>query len=164
MIYRYENMKVNLVSVDDDIKELIKQINLSSWDEQDDIEHYSIKALLAYLEKQDTVFLACYTEVQGIETLTGIASGRFEQKPYDFSKWLYIDEVDTCSNHRKKGVATAMMQTFLKLAKETHCEEVWLCTKEKILLLENSMSHLILMMWEILLDIPLRADYKIYLN
>ncbi|MCH2390225.1 MAG: GNAT family N-acetyltransferase [Nitrospinales bacterium] len=131
MIYRYENMKVNLVSVDDDIKELIKQINLSSWDEQDDIEHYSIKTLLAYLEKQDTVFLACYTEVQGIETLTGIASGRLEQKPYDFSKWLYIDEVDTCSNHRKKGVATAMMQTFLKLAKEKHCEEVWLCTERE---------------------------------
>ena len=65
-------MKVNLVSVDDDIKELIKQINLSSW-----------------------------------------------------------DEVDTCSNHRKKGVATAMMQTFLKLAKEKHCEEVWLCTERE---------------------------------
>ena len=79
-----KNLKVNIVSGDDSLQELVKQINQSSWDEQNDVENYSIKSLLAYLEKEDTVFLARYKEDRDIETLAGMASGRIEQNPMTF--------------------------------------------------------------------------------
>ena len=68
-------------------------------------------------------------EKAGEQVLAGMSSGRIEQKPYNFEKWLYIDEVDTCSNHRQKGVGTAMMNALLKCAKDNDCEEVWLGTE-----------------------------------
>ena len=58
-----------------------------------------------------------------------MAYGRLEHKPYDFEKWLYIDEVDTCSDLRQRGVGTAMMKWLLQFADENDCDEVWLGTE-----------------------------------
>ncbi|NKB33190.1 MAG: GNAT family N-acetyltransferase [Pseudomonadales bacterium] len=124
-----KNMKVDIISLDDNLQDLAEQINQSSWDDENEVEDYSGAALQAYLEKEDTVFIVCYLVENDVQTLAGMSSGRIEQKPYNFSKWLYIDEVDTCSNHRQKGVATAMMETLLKFAKDKGCEEVWLGTE-----------------------------------
>lgn len=129
-----KNMKVDIISLDDNLQELADQINHSSWDDENEVEEYSGDALQAYLKKEDTVFIVCYLIENDVQTLAGMSSGRIEQKPYEFSKWLYIDEVDTCSNHRQKGVATAMMKTLLKIAEDNDCEEVWLGTESNNLI------------------------------
>ena len=124
-----ENLKIKIASLEDDLKALAEQISQSSWDAENDGDDYSSESLETYLKKEDTIFVACYLEEVGEQVLAGMSSGRIEQKPYNFEKWLYIDEVDTCSNHRQKGAGTAMMNALLKCAKDNDCEEVWLGTE-----------------------------------
>lgn len=124
-----ENLKVKIVSLEDDLVAIAEQINQSSWDDANEVEDYSKESLEAYLRKEDTVFVVCFLQDEGNQVLAGMSSGRIEQKPYDFEKWLYIDEVDTCSDQRQKGVGTAMMNTLIQIAKDNDCEEVWLGTE-----------------------------------
>ena len=121
--------EVHLVSLEDDLESLVGDINAARWDAANDIVAYDVNALLAYLHKTDVVFVACYLVEGESRTFAGMASGRLEHKPYDFEKWLYIDEVDTCSDLRQRGVGTAMMKWLLQFADENDCDEVWLGTE-----------------------------------
>jgi len=119
-------LEAKLISLDDDLQILVDQINSGQWDEVNELETYSADALHAYLQLKDTVFVACYVVENEQPTFAGMASARLEQKPYDFSKWLYVDEVDTCSNMRKQGVGTALMNKLIEYADANDCDEVWL--------------------------------------
>lgn len=123
------SLEVKIIGLDDDLQTLAQQINSSKWDDENEIEEYSAESLQAYLQKEDTVFVVCYLVDDGKQTLGGMASARIEMKPYEFSKWLYIDEVDTCSDQRQKGVGTMVMKKLLAFAEEQECEEVWLGTE-----------------------------------
>jgi ribosomal protein S18 acetylase RimI-like enzyme len=52
-----------------------------------------------------------------------------EIKPYDKERWLYVDEVDVCSEQRKKGAGKAIMRKLIEIAEDTGCDEVWLGTE-----------------------------------
>ncbi len=125
------SFEVKMVSSSDDLIRLVESINKGDWDEGNEIEEYAVDSLRAYLEQPDTFFLVCLhtsmasSDIAGME-VAGMASGRFQHKPYAHCKWLYIDEIDTCVNFRRQGVATAMMQELLLLARQNDCEEVWL--------------------------------------
>ena len=58
-----------------------------------------------------------------------MASSRIEIKPYDQELWLYVDEVDVCSDQRQKGAGKAIMSKLIEIAKDKGCEEVWLGTE-----------------------------------
>ena len=137
-------LRVNEICAEDDLHVLISQINRATWDEDNDISGYTLASMQTYLAKADTVFLACYVELGHEDTvideqspsgelvsqkLVGIASGRYLLKPYGQSRWLYIDEVDTCSDYRRQGVGSALMARFLELTAENGCEEAWLATE-----------------------------------
>ena len=117
---------VKIVTPRDDLETLVDHINAAEWDEVNEMQTYAVDALRSYLEVRDTVFATCYLQCGDSRNFAGMASGRFEQKPYDFEKWLYIDEVDTCSNLRKRGAGTALMKKLLEIADENDCDEVWL--------------------------------------
>ena len=121
-------MEVVVITRDDDLQKLAQDINDAAWDDANEISAYDGNALMAYLDRQDTLFVACY-EGGADKTLLGIASGRFEIKPYAHERWLYVDEVDVCANHRQKGVGKAIMQKLISLAEDADCEEVWLGTE-----------------------------------
>ena len=121
-------MKVVVITRNDDLQKLAQDINNAAWDEANEMSEYDGDALLAYLDRQDTLFAACYNG-DSRTTLLGIASGRFEIKPYARERWLYVDEVDVCADHRQKGVGRAIMQKLIALAEEADCEEVWLGTE-----------------------------------
>ena len=84
-------MEIKEISVSDDLEKLVLDINSASWDEDNDIQLYSVSSLNAYLKKQDSLFLACYLECDGQNFLMGIASARLEWKPYADRPWLYVD-------------------------------------------------------------------------
>ncbi|MBT8147877.1 MAG: GNAT family N-acetyltransferase [Gammaproteobacteria bacterium] len=121
-------IEVKRITRSDDLAALVDLINTADWDEDNDVDPYSAAALDAYLAKEDTVFVAAFSTI-GKTQLVGMASGRIELKPYDHMKWLYIDEVDTCASHRRKGVGRALMKYLLEMAREAACEEVWLGTE-----------------------------------
>ena len=120
---------VHTITLNDDLQSLVADINQATWDDANDMAPYNVEALRAYLTAQDTIFVACYDLTDNNKTFLGMASARLQIKPYDASRWLYIDEVDVCADQRRKGAGKALMQTLLKIAQDTHCEEVWLGTE-----------------------------------
>lgn len=118
---------VSIIREDHDLEALCAQINGATWDEANDLSVYDAASLAWYLARADTLFLACHES--GSEMLMGIASGRILYKPYEKSTWLYVDEVDTAVDMRKRGAGRAMMRTFMDIARDHGCEEVWLGTE-----------------------------------
>ena len=120
---------VETVTAGADVSELVDEINGAAWDDSNEMSVYDAHALAAYLERHDTVFVACHEMDGGTRTFLGMASGRFEVKPYDGMLWLYVDEVDVCADQRRKGAGRAIMEKLLEIAEEAGCEEVWLGTE-----------------------------------
>ena len=113
----------------DNLAKLVDEINQAAWDETNEMTEYDAESLLAYLERQDTIFVTCHNVVTDQATLMGIASSRIEMKPYGKELWLYVDEVDVCSDQRQKGAGKAIMNHLIAFARETGCEELWLGTE-----------------------------------
>lgn len=123
--------EVKIVTLDDDLQQLVTDINQSYWDSSNEISVYDVQALTTYLGRADTVFIACYSVGVDSRTLLGIASARIEIKPYGNIQWLYVDEVDVCANQRRNGVGKALMQKLFGIGIEAGCEEVWLGAEAK---------------------------------
>lgn len=119
-------LKTRIVSPEDDLAGLIQRINDASWDDANDISGYTIGSLKAYLQRPDTVFVACH---HSDGSLLGIASARIEVKPYAQSPWLYVDEVDVCVDKRRRGAGKLLMQALIQIATERGCSELWLGTE-----------------------------------
>lgn len=117
------------VGAGDDLDQLVEDINRAAWDDANALSTYRVQSLIAYLERQDTVFVVCYRMSSTERTLLGFASARLEIKPYDEERWLYVDEVDVCANHRNVGVGKAIMQKLLEIARTAGCNEAWLGTE-----------------------------------
>lgn len=128
-VTRASTLKARKISLDDDLLNLVEEINRASWDEANEMCEYDVESLRAYLERQDTVFIACHEYSESRPILLGIASSRLEIKPYGKELWLYVDEVDVCADQRTKGVGKLIMQTLIEIAEKEGCEEVWLGTE-----------------------------------
>jgi len=126
---KHSTFHISIVSLDEDLTSIVNDINQASWDDANELTSYDVPSLAAYLQRQDTLFVTCYEHPANDRALLGIASARFELKPYAREKWLYVDELDVCVNHRKKGVGKTIMRTLLEIAKDTNCVEVWLGTE-----------------------------------
>ncbi len=116
-------MKIRIIGLSDDLHLLVEQINSALWDASNEMSKYDAESLEAYLQRQDTIFLACH-DSEG--TLLGIASSRIEMKPYGKEFWLYVDEVDVCTDQRRKGAAKLIMRRLIEIAEDHDCEELWL--------------------------------------
>ncbi|MEM7080610.1 MAG: GNAT family N-acetyltransferase [Pseudomonadota bacterium] len=121
-------MRVQRATTADDLASIVDAINAAQWDDANAIEVYEATALAAYLERQDTVFLTCH-EGKDVSPLLGMASARIEMKPYGRGLWLYVDEMDVCVDHRRRGVGQALMTALLQIAEDAGCEELWLGTE-----------------------------------
>ena len=122
-------IETRTVTRDDDVVRLVDEINGASWDAANEMVRYEVQALQAYLDRPDTLFIACHDVAPTGRTLLGIASGRFEMKPYDLETWVYVDEVDVCADQRRRGAGRAIMGKFIELARDAGCAEVWLGTE-----------------------------------
>lgn len=120
---------VKLITTDDDLSQLVDEINQAVWDNTNDMSVYDVDALTAYINRQDTLFIACHDTTEVGRTLMGMASARLEIKPYNSARWLYVDEVDVCSDQRKKGAGKALMRKLIELAAKAGCDDVWLGTE-----------------------------------
>jgi ribosomal protein S18 acetylase RimI-like enzyme len=120
---------VTLITIDDDLLQLVDEINQASWDNTNDMSVFDVDALTAYINHQDTLFVACHDITEVGRTFMGMDSARLEIKPYHGARWLYVDEVDVCSDQRQKGAGKAIMRKLIEFANEAGCEEVWLAAE-----------------------------------
>jgi len=119
-------LAVSVVALADNLQQLVDEINQATWDHANEMSEYEVVTLSAYLERQDTLFVACHDVTDDGQTLLGVASARVELKPYGYERWLYVDEVDVCADQRRRGAGKALMRKLIELAQDAGCEEVWL--------------------------------------
>lgn len=74
-------LKVEEITLEDDLDSLVAEINNSYWDEPNEISEYDVGSLKAYLKRKDTIFLACHEGADEGAVLLGIASLRIEMSP-----------------------------------------------------------------------------------
>ena len=124
-----DSLQVHVVKPEDDLDTLVAQINSAQWDDANEMTTYDTASLSEYLRCSDTVFVVCHDASTIPPTLLGFASSRFQLKPYDRERWLYVDEVDVAADQRRRGAGKAIMSKLISLAQEHGCEEVWLGTE-----------------------------------
>lgn len=122
-------IKVREVSARDNLQQIVDQINQSTWDKSNDIVDYEVQPLSAYLSRQDTMLILCHDHSETQSTFLGMASCRVQIRPYQNTRWLYVDEVDVCADQRQRGAGKAMMEYLISYARQNHCEELWLGTE-----------------------------------
>jgi len=59
-----------------------------------------------------------------------MASAQLLPRAYGKHSTLYVDELDTAVNYRRRGVATVLMNEIKKLADDTDSDELWLGTEK----------------------------------
>ena len=122
-------LEARLLQESDDLAVIVADINSAQWDAANEMVDYDLESLRYYIKQVDTLFVVCYINQASGSELAGIASARVQHKPYERMRWLYIDEVDTAANLRKRGVGTAIVELFLEYAVTNKLEEVWVATE-----------------------------------
>ena len=119
------------------------QINIdllnNFWITNDAVDAYDKDALRDYINSKNSLLLAAFEN----DLPVGLLLGTFINKPYKNANFLYIDEVDTHGDYRKKGIAKALMREAIKIAKERGACEIWLGTEpdnEAALILYRSLN------------------------
>lgn len=123
------NLIARFLAESDDLEAIVADINAAQWDDSNEMVDYEVESLSYYLNQVDTLFVVCYIDEGAGPVLAGIASARLQHKPYEKMRWLYIDEVDTAADLRKRGVGTAIMKLLLEYAENNDLDEVWLGTE-----------------------------------
>ncbi|MDQ3877662.1 MAG: GNAT family N-acetyltransferase [Actinomycetota bacterium] len=108
---------------DEDLATVAGQLNDPVWEDFDN--RFSLQSLRDFVEDEDRVYLVAYIG----EELVGAAHAYVMQHPTGW-KHLYIDEIDTAKPHRRRGVATRLMNELLRLAREVNANEAWLGVDE----------------------------------
>lgn len=119
-------MTTEVIGAEDDLSQVVRSINQASWDSENEMSTFDAASLRTYLQREDTLFVACYESDVAGAALMGFASSRFQHKPYAMEKWLYVDELDVCADQRRKGAGAAIMRKLIELARDAGCDEVWL--------------------------------------
>ena len=108
---------------DTDLEAVTAQLNDPAWEDFEN--QFSVESLGEFLQSPERIYLLAY---RGDE-LVGAAHAYLMQHPSG-AKYLYIDEVDTLRDHRRQGVATALMRELQRLAEEMGAAEAWLGADE----------------------------------
>jgi ribosomal protein S18 acetylase RimI-like enzyme len=111
-----------LQPADTDLAEICAELNAADWEAS--IKDFSETALQDFLSDPNHFYLLAYEDGE----IAGAIHGYVYPHPTGV-KYMWIDEVDTMANHRRRGVAKVMMKEVFELAREHGCAEAWLGTE-----------------------------------
>ena len=119
---------VKRITLKANLEKLAGKINAAQWDEGNALPdgEYTADSLEWYLRGDGNFFFACFIG----SDLAGMASAQLLPRAYGKHSTLYVDELDTAVNFRRRGVATALMREIKQLAEETNSYELWLGTEK----------------------------------
>jgi len=113
---------MNIVTVDlsHDLAAICAQMQPDQWAADNEMTSYQPEALRKFLDKGGILMLA----YEG-DRIAGAALC-YEISHPDGEDTLYVHELDTHPDFRRRGVGTQLMNELFKLAKERSYTEVWL--------------------------------------
>lgn len=114
------------ITPQDDLPKLIQDLQTVTWVEASemDADGYTVADLLDFVSMETHILCVAYWE----GAFAGMAFAHLLKKVHG-EKWLYLDEIDVCQNHQRKGVATQLVKYFLAFGKAHGCSNLWLGTE-----------------------------------
>lgn len=119
-------IRIQKITPKENLNKITQAIKTAKWSKASEIDpnDYCEEDLKDFLSKESAIFCVAYLN----DAFAGMASAHLLQKASG-DLWLYIDEIDVCSDKQKKGVGTALMKFLFNKAKENECDETWLGTE-----------------------------------
>lgn len=114
------SLELHIVSSKDDLEAICAQMHPQLWDDVNQMTSYDPETLKRFLETGNVLVL-----VYEGDKIAGAAVASEILHPSKNSDTLFINEVDTHPDFRRRGVATMLMQEMLKIAKERGLSEAW---------------------------------------
>ncbi|MEO7617723.1 MAG: GNAT family N-acetyltransferase [Candidatus Saccharibacteria bacterium] len=111
-----------LKKTDTDLSQIAAELNAADWEAS--VKDFSAVDFENFLKSEDRYYLIASIGTE----IVGAIHGYKLLHPTGVT-YMYIDEVDTMANHRRKGIAKAMMVSVLELAKDWGCAQAWLGTE-----------------------------------
>jgi aminoglycoside 6'-N-acetyltransferase I len=112
-----------LQPTDPDLADIAAQLNAA--DSEVSVKKFSAESLQRFLASSQAFYLIATIDGQ----VAGAIHGYCLQHPAG-PKYLYIDEVDTVAQYRRRGVAKAMMQETFAIGRQYGADEAWLGTED----------------------------------
>jgi ribosomal protein S18 acetylase RimI-like enzyme len=117
------NFTIQLVTMADDLSAICAQMQPKLWADDNQMTSYKPELLREFLEAGNILLLA-----KDEDKIAGAAIAHKLLHPAGVSS-LYVHELDTHPDYRRRGVATLLMNRCTELAKEMSLTEVWLGTE-----------------------------------
>lgn len=108
---------------DDDLAEVAAQLNAA--DSEVSSKTFTKESLEAFIADPNRIYLIATIDGQ----LAGALHGYINLHPAG-PTYIYVDEVDTVKQYRRRGVATALMGEIQSKARTAGFDEVWLGVDE----------------------------------
>lgn len=105
-----------------DLAAICNELNAADWEAS--IKDFHEAPLREFLNDPNHFYLLAYEAGE----IAGAVHGYIYPHPTGV-KYMWIDEVDTMANHRRRGVARTMLKEVFKIADEHRCAEAWLGTE-----------------------------------
>ncbi len=120
-------MNITPVTNKDDLHDICAQLAASRWAKDNDMAEYAPTALSQFVDNDHNLLIV--GRVNGQIVCSAICY--MLDHPDKSRKSLYIDELDTHPDHRRKGYASDMIAWLRSFALERSLQEVWLATESK---------------------------------
>ena len=111
-----------LTADDEDLADIADALNRPDWEPSAD--RYTAEALEAFLRDERHLYLVASIG----DEIAGAAHAYLMLHPGG-ALHLYIDEVDTRERFRRMGVATAMVNALIQMARDKGADDAWLGTE-----------------------------------
>lgn len=108
----------------DDLSSVVEWLNNDElWEDYD--QKFSEVSLSNFLQDPNHYYLLAYVG----DKIAGASHAYLMQHPAG-PKYFFIDEVDTIKDHRRQGVASAMVKELIKKSVDLGADEAWLGTED----------------------------------
>ena len=120
-------VEIKQITTPEQIDAFVADLKAAQWDagNEIEIENYSPDSVAAFVQHDRSLLIAAYID----GNFAGMTAATAQTHIHNSGTWLYVDEVDTAVNHRRKGVGRAMMEWLFAYAKQHGYYEVALGTE-----------------------------------
>lgn len=118
-------MIISRLNLEDNLDEVCLQFAPEKWGKDNDMSVYTSSALRTFLSSNHNVLVVGRVD----NTIVCSALCYVLDHPDPTRKSLYIDELDTHPDHRRKGYASELITWLRNFAAELNLSEVWLGTE-----------------------------------
>lgn len=117
-------LDLRLITPGNDLAAICEQMQPDAWAKDNEMTNYSSDKLRIFLEDDKNLLLLAYDG----DKIAGAALC-YEMPHPAGEDSLYVHELDTHPDYRRHGVATAIMQKLMEIAKERGMKELWVGTE-----------------------------------